>query len=79
MTPQELLLAENYFKVPYDEAAMRTTILFVVGIFLSALALDEMSSRPKRKNQQGVLKFTPKAQLSAKDQVLLDMLGPLGA
>jgi PAS domain-containing protein len=79
MTPQELLLAKNYFNVPYDEAAMRTTILFIVGVFFSTLALNRMSMRPKKKSVQlkKVREFTPKAQLSAKDQVLLDMLDPL--
>ena len=78
MTPQEMLLAKNYFNVPYDEDAMYRTLIFIVGVFFSALALNKMSQRPPKKSSLKQARvFTPKAQLSAKDQVLLDMLNPL--
>jgi hypothetical protein len=75
---KEMLKGENYFNLPYDEDAYRFLAYFCGLVVVLCVVFNNMTARkPKKSAKQPTHVFVPKATLSPKDQVVIDMLDPL--
>jgi hypothetical protein len=75
---KDMLKKENYFKLPYDEDAYWFLGYFCIFVAVMCVVFSKMSARkPKKVARKPAHVFEPKAKLSPKDQVVIDMLDPL--